>query len=202
MSLRLRVVADVSPLPDHGFGPSSLSWWAVFGFILIEGIAFVLAIGAYYYLLPNESVWPPTAPPPPLLWASLGTALLVATEPLNLWIKRQAKARRLAAVRWGLVAMTLLGLAIIGLRFVELDAMNVRWDRSAYGSIVWALILLHALHLATDVWDTGVLAAVAWIKGVDGRKFADVADNAMYWHFIVWSWVVIYFVVYWTPRWL
>jgi len=29
-----------------------------------------------------------------------------------------------------------------------------------------------------------------------------VSDNALYWHFIVWSWVVLYVVIYWVPRWL
>jgi len=202
VSRRLHGVGDVSALPDYGFGPGSLSWWAVVGFMLIEGIAFVLAIGAYYYLLPNETVWPPTAPPPPLLWSTTATALFVATEPLNVWVKRQGQRERSGPAWLGLVLMTVLGIALIALRFAVFGALNVRWDRSAYGSIVWALLLLHTIHLITDVWDTGVLAVITRVKGFDGRKFGDVADNALYWHFIVWSWVVLYLVVYWTPRWM
>ena len=30
---------------------------------------------------------------------------------------------------------------------------------------------------------------------------SDVADNELYWHFIVLSWVVLYAIVYWVPRW-
>jgi cytochrome c oxidase subunit 3 len=78
----------------------------------------------------------------------------------------------------------------------------VRWDDNAYGSIVWALVLLHTFHTVTDVYDTAVLLALAKVHGLDGRKFSDVADNAFYWHFIVGSWAVLYAVIYWTPRWL
>src|SRR5512141_531876 len=64
------VVGDVSGLPDHNFGPASLGWWGVIGFMLIEGMGFVLAIGVYFYLLPYERTWPPNQPPPSLLWGT------------------------------------------------------------------------------------------------------------------------------------
>ena len=195
-------VTNVAGLRDYAFGSSTISWWGVMGFMLIEGTAFVLAIGAYYYLLHNETTWPPSSSPPPLLWATVFTVALVLTEIPNVWLGRKATQKQNTAVRWGLLLMTLLGLATLVLRAVEMDAMNVRWDRTAYGSIVWALIVLHTMHMLTDVFDTGVLAALTWSKPFGGRKHSDVADNAMYWHFIVWSWVAIYVVIYWTPRWV
>jgi cytochrome c oxidase subunit III len=202
MSRAETVVGDVSGLPDHNFGSTSLGWWGAVGFMLIEGMAFVLAIGAYYYLVPNEQSWPPANPPPSLLWGTAFTALAVASEIPNAWIKKRACEYDLQAVRFGLVLMTLVGVVLLGLRAMEFTALNVSWDKNAYGSIVWALISLHTLHTATDVVDSGVLAALFFLKKPDGRKFSDATDNALYWHFIVWSWVVLYFVVYWTPRWL
>jgi heme/copper-type cytochrome/quinol oxidase subunit 3 len=202
MSRAASVVGDLSNLPDHNFGPTSLGWWGVIGYMLIEGMGFVLAIGAYYYLLPYERSWPPEQSPPSLLWGTLFTALAIASELPNAWIKRRAKCYDLPAVRFGLVLMTLVGFVLLGLRTMEFTVLNVRWDQNAYGSIVWALLALHTLHMATDTFDSGVLAAIAFLKKFDGRKFSDVVDNALYWHFIVWSWVVLYVVVYWTPRWM
>jgi cytochrome c oxidase subunit III len=102
------------------------------------------------------------------------------------------------------VLMTVLGMAMIGLRAIEFGsgALNVGWGSNAYGSAVWAIMALHTLHLVTDVYDSAVLAVLSFVKTFDGRKFSDVTDNALYWHFIVWSWVVLYVVVYWTPRWV
>jgi heme/copper-type cytochrome/quinol oxidase subunit 3 len=196
------IVGDVSGLPDHNFGSTSLGWWGAVGFMLIEGMGFVLAIGAYYYLLPYEKTWPPTTPPPSLLWGTLFTAIAVASEIPNQWIKKRAEKYDLAAVRFGLLLMTLVGVVLLVIRGMEFTALNVSWDRNAYGSIVWALLSLHTLHMATDTFDSGVLTAIAFFKTFDGRKFSDTADNALYWHFIVWSWVVLYFVIYWTPRWM
>ena len=197
-----RPVTDVSSLKDYGFGPSTLSWWAVVGFMLIEGMGFVLAIGAYYYLLPNEDVWPPTAPVPPLRWATLFLVLGIVSEIPNIWAKRAAQKLDLRGVRIALLLVTLLGLAMIVVRGLEFGALNVLWQRSAYGSIVWAIIVLHTTHTVTDVYDSIVLLAIAYFKPFDGRKFSDTSDNAMYWHFIVWSWAILYLVVYWTPRWV
>ena len=98
--------------------------------------------------------------------------------------------------------MFAVGIALLALRALEIGALNVRWDRNAYGSIVWALILLHTLHTTTDVFDSGVLSVLTFTKKMTGRRFSDVSDNALYWHFVVWSWVVLYVVVYWAPRWM
>jgi heme/copper-type cytochrome/quinol oxidase subunit 3 len=202
MTRAIRTVADVSDLNDYGFGPRTLSWWSVVGFMLIEGMGFVLAIGAYYFLLPNENVWPPTSPVPPLLWATVFAVLGVVSEVPNAWAKRAAQRLDLRSVRIALSLVILFGLAMLVVRWFEFDALNVLWQRSAYGSIVWAILILHTVHTLTDVYDSVVLLAIAFFKNFDGRKFGDASDNAMYWHFIVWSWVVLYLVVYWTPRWL
>jgi cytochrome c oxidase subunit 3 len=199
---RLRHAGDVSGLPDYSFGPTALGWWGVVGFMLIEGTGFVLAIGAYYYLLPIETDWPPASHAPPLLWGTLFTLVGLASEIPNVRIHKKAMAQDLPAVRFGLVVMSAIGLGMLGLRALEMSAMNVRWDYTAYGSIVWALLVLHTFHTVTDVYDSLVLTVMAWREPMDGRRFSDVTDNALYWHFIVWSWVVLYVVIYWTPRWI
>ena len=49
-----------------------------------------------------------------------------------------------------------------------------------------------------------VVGFLLWVivKPVDGRKFSDVNDNAVFWHFVVVTWVLVYVMVYWVPRWL
>ena len=36
--------------------------------------------------------------------------------------------------------------------------------------------------------------------GAEGRRFVDTSENALYWHFIVASWLLVYGVIYWLPR--
>lgn len=201
MTRRWLPTGDVADLPDYAFGATTLGYWGVVGFMLIEGMGFVLALGVYFYLLRNETQWPPHSAPPPLAWSSAFTVLALLSEIPNLWVARRAKAQDLQGVRIGIVAMLVFGVALIAVRGMELHALNVRWDITAYGSIVWALLALHTFHVITDVYDSGVLGAIVFTKPVDGRRFSDVADNALYWHFIVWSWVALYVTIYWTPRW-
>jgi cytochrome c oxidase subunit III len=197
----MQPAGDVSELPDYSFGPTAVGWWGVVGFMLIEGMVFLLGIGAYFFLVPDERQWPPAAAPD-LLWGNAFLLLAIGSEVLNAKVKKSAEHQDLHGVRIGLVAMLLVGVLLLALRAMEFSALNVRWDQNAYGSIVWALVSLHTLHLLTDVYDTGVAAALAYRKEMTGRRYSEVDDNSLYWHFIVWSWAVLYLVVYWAPRWL
>lgn len=196
------VVGDVSGLPDHGVGSTSLGWWGSVGLMLVEGMALVLAIGAYYCLLPHENPWSQHQPPPSLPWGTVFTTIAIASELPNAWLKRRAKIHDLPAVRVGLSLMALVGVVLLGVRAIEFTALNAGWDQDAYGSIVWALLALHTLYVATATLDSGVLAARSFLTEFEGRKVSGVADSALYWHFIVCSGVVLYVVVYWTPRWM
>lgn len=196
-----RIVGDVSRTDASGFGARTLIWWGVLGFILIEGTGFLLAGGAYVYLIGHTRPWPPnTVPPPALLWGGLFTLVMVLSELPNLWTEKQARRMSLKGSRLGLIVMSLIGLALCGLRAMEFQHLNVRWDENAYGSIVWALMLLHTVHLVTDLADTLVLTLFTYTHEVDADRYSDVADNGMYWGFVVLSWLPIAGLVYLAPR--
>ena len=82
-----------------------------------------------------------------------------------------------------------------------LAVLDVDEASDAYGSIVWTLLGLHTLHLGTDIVESLVLTALMFTRhGHQGRRFSDVEDNAFYWIFVVVSWLPIYFILYWFPR--
>lgn len=200
-----RIVRDLSHLPTYGFGPKSPMWWGTLGFFVTEGMAFALALGTYFYLVQQNQAWP-LAPVAPDHWAgTLNTALLLASLWPNAIVDRDAHHEDLPRVRRGLILMSLIALAALGLRLYEFAGLGVRWDQNAYGSITWVLLALHLTHLVTDAGDTLVLTVLMFThhaKGpAKGRRFSDVSDNAFYWYFVVASWLPIYLVVYWLPRW-
>jgi cytochrome c oxidase subunit III len=194
-------VRDLASLPPYGHGARSLTFWGLWGFILIEGAAFALAIASYYFLMMQEQEWPASAPPPDLLWGSSAAVVMVLSAIPNVWIQRTAAREELRSIRIGLVIMCVFGLVLLAIRAMEFTALNVRWDRNAYGSIVWALLVLHTVHLLTDWIDSLVLTVLAFTPhGKIGSTFVDAEENAIYWHFVVLTWLVIYAVIYWTPR--
>jgi heme/copper-type cytochrome/quinol oxidase subunit 3 len=191
---------DLAALPDYLFGAGSIGFWGGIAFMLIEGMGFVVAIGAYFYLMPYERHWPP-GPPPPLFWATAGVVVALLSEIPNILTSRAAKQQSKAGVQLWLVMTCVAGIALLVLRVFEFQAFNVRWDSNAYGSICWGLLVMHHADVITDVYDSLVLAAMVFAKPVDGRKFSDVEDNAVFWHFVVATWVLVYVVLYWVPRW-
>jgi cytochrome c oxidase subunit 3 len=188
-------------LPTFAFGTRNLIWWGTTSFMMIEGMAFVLAAGGYLYLRGRGADWPPAGTrPPDLLWGTLLTLVLLASLIPNIWLEKKAHERDLKAVQLGMLVMT--GAAVLALivRAFEFPHLNCRWDFNAYGSITWALMVLHTAHILTDAADTAALTCFMFTHDVDGERFSDVTDNANYWNFVVLSWLPIYALVYWAPR--
>jgi cytochrome c oxidase subunit III len=195
-----RETLDVSGLPSYAFSHASPMWWGTMGMIAIEGTVFALVIMSYFYLRSRADVWPLSALPPDLLWGTLNTVILLASAVPNHFAKKAAEAEKLQAVRLWLCVGILFGLVFIGIRVQEFATLNVRWDSSAYGSVVWTLLGFHTAHLVTDVADTIVLAVLFFTGPLEGKRFVDVSENAMYWYFVVFAWIPIYLTIYWGAR--
>jgi cytochrome c oxidase subunit III len=195
---------DLAKLPTHAFGHRSLTWWGVVAFFLIEGAAFALAFASYFFLMSHEQGWPPEpVDPPDLLAGTLFTILILLSEIPNTVLKHAAEKGKLREVRTGLLIVVGIGLVLMVLRGFEFASLNVWWTDNAYGSILWALLILHLAHFLTDWVDTAVLAALMFTRhGIEARRFVDVAENAMYWRFVWLLWLPIYLMIYWLPRWV
>ena len=199
--MKERIALDASHLPQHGMGSASPSWWGTLAFMLIEGTGFALAIIVYLYLITLVPAWPPNPPPPDLGPGTWLTAVLIISAIPNMLVGRWAAKREMKKVRIGLVVMCAFGIAPLILRIFEFPALHVYWDDDAYGSISWVLLGLHTTHILTDLVDTMVLTVLMFTRhGNNDRRFGDVEDNAMYWNFVVITWLPIYGCIYWVTR--
>jgi heme/copper-type cytochrome/quinol oxidase subunit 3 len=191
---------DVSHLAPGAYGSRSILWWGTMGLMLIEGTGFALVIGAYFYLRLRNDTWPPNLPPPDLRWGVVNTILLLVSAVPNEIAKRAAERIDLGAVRLWLVVCLAFGVAFNGVRVLEFTTLNCLWSTNAYGSIVWFLLGLHTTHILTDVLDTGVLTLLMFTGPIEEKRFVDVSENAMYWYFVVLTWLPIFAVIYLAPR--
>jgi heme/copper-type cytochrome/quinol oxidase subunit 3 len=198
-----RFTENLAVLPTHAFSHRSLTWWGIIGFMLIEGTAFALAISAYFFLMSHESSWPPEAiARPDLLAGSLFTLVILLSEIPNTMIKKAAIACETERVRALMPWVVGAGALLMLIRGFEFDSLNVKWTDNAYGSIMWALLVLHTTHILTDWIDTIVLfALVRTPLGFEPRRMVDVDENALYWRFVWLTWLPIYVMLYWLPRW-
>jgi heme/copper-type cytochrome/quinol oxidase subunit 3 len=195
-----KFMGDLAHLDSHGHSHRSLTWWGMMAMIAVEGTVFALACAAYLYLSNQSPQWPPHKLSPDLLWGTAFTTLTVLSFLPNMWMNRVAEKEELKPLQLGLIAMSVIGLALVGIRVMEFASLNVAWSDSAYGSIVVTLLGLHTAHLVTDLFDTLVLTGLMFTRHARGRRFVDCAENAIYWNFVVFAWLPIYALLYWAPR--
>jgi cytochrome c oxidase subunit 3 len=202
MMLGPRFTDDLAELPTHKFGPSSLTWWGIIGFMVIEGTAFGLAFATYFFLMGHEQGWPPEGRRPASLVAgTLFTILILLSEIPNTMIKRAAHERDVPAIRLLMPVIVAIGAVLLVIRGFEFNSLNCRWTDDAYSSIIWALLLLHTSHILTDWVDTVVL----WLLmrtplAYEGRRLVDTDENSLYWRYVWLLWLPIYALIYWVPR--
>ena len=202
MIREVRFTDDVAELPTHKFGPSSLTWWGIIGYMIVEGGFFALAFAAYFFLMGHEQGWPPEGrKAPDLLAGTLFTIVILASEIWNTGIKKASHERDVATIRRLMPVMIGIGAVLLIIRGFEFNSLNVRWTDDAYGSIIWALLFLHTTHLVTDWGDTIVLWALMMTPvGYEGRRLVDTDENSLYWRYVWLLWIPIYLMIYWIPR--
>ena len=204
MTQRLRSVMDLRALPDVVFGPRDLMWWGTLGFMLIEGFTLVLCAAAYVYVTQNFATWPPRNTPLPSLVAPTVQVLvmLVSLVPAR-WTTRAARRFDIDKVRIGLVVATAFAIAIVGLRAWELlVSLGVKWDANVYGSVQWLVIGAHGTLLLIEMIEIGGMMLIFWLGPVEEKHMSDVADMVFYWYFMVLTWLPLYVLCFWLPRWL
>jgi heme/copper-type cytochrome/quinol oxidase subunit 3 len=203
-----RVLIDVSELPHHGFDTLDTIWWGNNLLLAIETSMFVLLIATYFYVRQNFALWPPplaehTGPLDPLPILSYGTAnailLLLGCIPV-FWVDLSARRDNRLGVQVGLVICLLVGVAAMVLRSFEFGAVQFRWDSNAYGSIVWFILGMHMLHLLTVTCETVLLTGWSFTREFDMKHRVDITALAVYWYWVAGIWLVLYGVVYFTPR--
>lgn len=197
----IRIVGNVGDLPASASGPSNLVWWGNLGFMLIEGMAFLLAAGCYLYLMAHAPAWPPSGNAPPgLFWSGLFMLALLASMAPNLLLLRAAKRKQAQNVRRLAALLSLYGVGLIGLRAFEFGHLGTDWRQDAYGSVTWMLMVLHTTHLVTELGETWVQTAWLFSHEIGDDQFADTEDDANYWTFVVIAWLPLYALIYWLPR--
>lgn len=201
MSPPFRIIGSLRDLPGGARGPAHLVWWGNTGFMAIEGMAFLLAAACYVYLIGRNPSWPPPGDASPaLFWSGIFTLALLASEIPNLILLRAVEARNEVHVRWLGLLMSVIGLGLLILRGVEVYHLAPRWDKDAYASVMWMLMVLHTSHIVSELGETTVQTVWLFTHEIGDHQYADVEDDGNYWTFVVLAWLPIYGLIYWLPR--
>ena len=203
-----RAVIDISELPHHEFDTYDPVWWGNNLLLAIETSMFAILIATYFYLRQNFALWPPPVaqltatlnPLPQLLYGTLNTILLVLSCIPMVFTDISARRGDRFMSQVGLITAVVCGVIALVLRSFEFSAVYFRWDSNAYGSVVWFLLGMHMMHLSIMTTEAVLLAVWIFTREYDMKHRVDIVTLAVYWYWVVAIWLLIYGVVYFTPR--
>ena len=203
-----RAVIDISELPHHEFDTYDPVWWGNNLLLTIETSMFGILITTYFYLRQNFPEWPPPVaqltatldPLPQLTYGTANTILLVASCVPMIFTDLSARRENRRWSEIGLIICIVCGLAAVVLRSFEFSAMYFRWDSNAYGSIVWFMLGMHLVHLLVMTIESVVLAIWIFTREYDMKHRVDIVTLAIYWYWVVGIWLLLYAIIYFTPR--
>jgi len=155
---------------------------------------------SYFYLQRNYSTWPPERIFRPALLIPTIQVILMLASNVPMWLADRASRRMdLAAVRKWFLICSALALGMTILRWFEFEALNVRWDTSAYGSVAWATLTVHTTLLLLELAETVALTVLLYGNEVEDRDLSGASDDAFYWYFLTGAWVPLYVMVFLSP---
>jgi len=100
----------------------------------------------------------------------------------------------------GLVLVALMAAASCVIRWFGFRALYFDWNDNAYASAAWSLLVLHFIYLLFSLVEVALVAVWIGRMGLKEKLAEDFTLVAGFWYWTVAAWLVIYAVVYWSPR--
>jgi heme/copper-type cytochrome/quinol oxidase subunit 3 len=202
---------DISKLPESTMDHRSPIWWGNLLLLCIETAMFALLVGAFFYIRQNFTEWPPPKVNEyPVVYHPFArlnistinlTLILLSCLPMA-WVDRACLRKQELSVTLGMLVVICCGVAAIAFRFFEFQSLIFKWNANAYASCIWLILGIHLLHLFTGTLELALLLSWLMIKGLDIKHARDIRVTAVYGYWIAGVWLILYFVVYWSPRWM
>jgi cytochrome c oxidase subunit I+III len=172
-------------LPLYASGSLSVGWWAMFITMLADLTAFLsLVFGYFFYWTVHRDFPPDPTPGPGLLWPSIAAVLLLGAWSLTMLARRWNRG---GSVPWFIAALgAAAAAAVAGGAALVAGPWTTGLDPAAhvYPAIVWVLVIWTVVHVAAGVIMLLYCVAGALAGRLTARHDIDIANVALYWHFV------------------
>src|ERR1051326_8011880 len=72
--------------------------------------------------------------------------------------------------------------------------------RNTHGSVVWFMLGMHMMHLCILTTEAVLLAVWIFTREYDMKHRVDIVTVAIYWYWVTAIWLLLYAIIYFTPR--
>jgi heme/copper-type cytochrome/quinol oxidase subunit 3 len=171
----------------------SIPWWGVVTVIMTEATIFAGLLATYFFLRAASHQWPPAGVEPPELRKTIVFSIVLWGSSIPVaWAEHGIKRGDQPVLRAGLLLGWVMGAAFLGHTVLDFQALGFGWRDHAYGSIFYATVGLHALHVLVGLVVSAVVQVKAGLHRFDARRHATVEVFGLYWHFVDAVWVFVF----------
>ncbi len=183
-------------LPLYASGSQSVGWWGIFITMIGDMTAFAsLIFGYFFYWTIHDDFPPDPALGPGVVWPATATACFAASWLLVLLARRWNRADAGAGVVAALGFAALLTAAAIAAAIAGPWLSGLDPTRHVYPATVWILVVWVVVHAGIG----GIMQLYCLARRLAGRLSArhdiDIANIALYWHFMLITAVVTFAVL-------
>jgi cytochrome c oxidase subunit III len=182
---------EAGPIGDTGASSLPAAKIGLAVFLAVVGCLFTLLISAYSMRM-EMGEWRP-APVPKLLW--LNTCVLILSSGGLQWAQVAARRGRMDGVRAGLLAGGGMALAFLAGQLIawrQLDAAGYYLTANPAAAFFYLITGVHGLHILGGLVALGRTMDKAWQGVAAGEVRLSVELCAMYWHFLLFVWLVLF----------
>jgi len=171
----------------------SSAWWGMVSLITTESMIFVILLGGYFFLRASTANWPPPGTAAPELRLSIPFSILLWGSSLPVFYAEAAIRRgSQRGLRVGLLLSGLMGLGFLGFTLHDFQELTFGWRDSAYASMFYLIVGLHATHVFVGVCMNGLVEVKAWQGKFTAERHTSVEVFSLYWHFVDAVWIFVF----------
>jgi cytochrome c oxidase subunit 3 len=177
--------------PEGGAAPATAARVGLGVFLAVVSCMFVLLLSAYLMRM-DMGDWRPL-PAPRLLWVN--TAMLILSSVALQRAHAAAEAEQLDGLKAALLAGSVSALAFLAgqlLAWQQLVGTGYLAPVNPANAFFYLLTGLHGLHLAGGLAVLGLTVTRAWRDRAMDRLRLSVQLCAIYWHFLLAVWIVLF----------
>ena len=161
-------------------------------FLIVVTMVFSISVTAYIQRMNTFGDWRPL-PEPGLLW--FNTAILIISSIALEWARQALRNGNIEAFKPALLAAGVLAIAfIVGQLWAwqQLVALGYYMVSNPANSFFYLLTALHGVHLCGGIVAWGVTSTRVW-NGCELSRIRNSVDLcAIYWHFLLILWIVLF----------
>jgi heme/copper-type cytochrome/quinol oxidase subunit 3 len=181
------------PAPRPVANGRDKAWWGMLVVVTTEGMVFLVLLAAYFFLRASSRAWPPAGVElPELFQTSIFTAVLLGSSLPVFWADAAIRRGRVGQARLGLLLSWLMGVAFLVHTVFDFQSLHFGWRDHAYGSIYYAVIGLHALHVLVGLLFSAVVQLKLSRGLLDAHRHKTLDVFSIYWHFVDAVWIFVF----------